>query len=173
MMNNSWGHVYFLKNEDTGLVKIGMSRNLKSRIKDLRATVPGRSALLETVYTNRPRHLEKMFHLMFDKYRMNGEWFKLPDENDGTFWNQIRLYGSIRFDHEGVSIEEPLTPEQEQFAHEQVGRILAGTGIKVTDVNEIYERAYGDEWCRLRRIQIARELVEDKDNHHLIRRKGA
>ena len=81
--------VYFLKNKDTGLTKIGSTKNLERRMKELKTTFKnmlGITPNLELEYLvlcnkGEEQKVEKSLHRVFKEYRTFGEWFKnLEDE---------------------------------------------------------------------------------------------
>jgi hypothetical protein len=69
------GHVYFIEALGTGLVKIGFTRSLSSRLNSLRTSCPVPIRLLWSV----PGDVidEKRFHERFASLRKRGEWFEL------------------------------------------------------------------------------------------------
>lgn len=73
------GYVYIIQS-DTGFIKIGMTSNLKSRLKTLRSASPHELELLGYVKTNKYGFLEKLIHKHFAEYNKNGEWFDVKLE---------------------------------------------------------------------------------------------
>lgn len=71
--------VYFLRAEGLGLIKIGKSTHVKSRMKDLQGGSPDRITLLATVLDPSGWTLERILHKKFDADRSHGEWF-FPSE---------------------------------------------------------------------------------------------
>lgn len=72
------GVVYFLRRED-GLTKIGYTRHRDSRYSRLREE-HGPLEILAELPGDQPHALEAEMHEDFAQYRIEGEWFKLPDE---------------------------------------------------------------------------------------------
>lgn len=72
------GYVYILK-ADNGLYKIGMSSNPKGRIKAIRTASPVKVVLYRLFYSSNMADAEAMLHLMFEDFRVCGEWFNLSN----------------------------------------------------------------------------------------------
>lgn len=73
------GYVYFVQ-DCYGNVKIGMSKNINSRIGEY-TLLPTEPKLIHLIETSDMVKLECLFHEKFKKYRMRGEWFKLTEKN--------------------------------------------------------------------------------------------
>jgi len=73
------GHVYFLQ-DDHNRIKIGKTKNLSNRIFGIGLNLPVRPKLFHSIETDNITILERHFHSMFKKYRLNGEWFDIPQE---------------------------------------------------------------------------------------------
>lgn len=70
------GNIYFVRGDDK--VKIGFSKDVESRIKDLQASSPLELSLLLTIKGT--TKTENELHDRFDKYRIRGEWFRYEGE---------------------------------------------------------------------------------------------
>lgn len=87
---SSFGWVYFIQDEDRGLVKIGMTDDIMKRFSQLKTNYKfcGLQGKLKTValcaITNNQRYsmrsVEKFFHNMFSKYHSYMEWYKIEQE---------------------------------------------------------------------------------------------
>lgn len=66
--------VYFLQASPDGLIKIGYTSNLDSRISSIRSDSPSEIRLLASV--DGTRELEAELHEEFASYNQHGEWFK-------------------------------------------------------------------------------------------------
>lgn len=66
-------YVYFVATTGNDVVKIGISRNPWSRIKDLQAGSASKFELLAAIKTAKRSEFE--VHAFFEKTRLNGEWF--------------------------------------------------------------------------------------------------
>ena len=73
--------VYFIR-EDSGNVKIGVTANLKKRLKAIQTHNPHKMAVVKTIHCSniqQAKKAEKELHKRFSEFRQNGEWFKLPE----------------------------------------------------------------------------------------------
>lgn len=71
-------YVYFIS--DGEYVKIGISRNVKSRLSGLQTSNPKQLSLLhqiECIDSDYASLLEQAFHRNFDNFCVSGEWFNL------------------------------------------------------------------------------------------------
>lgn len=73
------GCVYFLRRSD-GATKIGYTRKLEERLKRLNELAGERLTIVRIIKVDHPVVAEKSAHDRFDKYRIQGEWFKLTDD---------------------------------------------------------------------------------------------
>lgn len=80
LTEDSSGYVYFVKSNITGLVKIGMAKNIMTRLCSLRQS-NGSLSLLGFLYGEDYKKIEKEIHCMFSLERSYGEWFDLPLES--------------------------------------------------------------------------------------------
>lgn len=71
---NKEGYVYFIYDYTRNRVKIGKSKNPKTRITDFKIANPG-IELLYSIKTDNYSKLEKDFHNLFNNKRVVGEWF--------------------------------------------------------------------------------------------------
>ena len=81
---NQFDFVYFIRNTETGYVKIGKTKDIQKRIKDIERTFRflgqnKNKLVLEAIvlcplYVN-SKKLEKYFHNYFESYHINGEWY--------------------------------------------------------------------------------------------------
>jgi predicted GIY-YIG superfamily endonuclease len=75
--------VYFLQGKKTNLIKVGITRDLKQRIKQIRFMSPDKLKLIQSIkYVNAVRgneitakDAEYRLHRIWKKYRKHGEWF--------------------------------------------------------------------------------------------------
>lgn len=75
------GCVYFVKDQSTGMVKIGKTSDLGERIKQLRWQYGQDLELIHSVESEDSVSLEKQIHRHYDKCRVEGEWFFLTSED--------------------------------------------------------------------------------------------
>lgn len=75
------GYVYFIRNRDSGRVKIGKTVNVESRLSELQV---GNDSILDLVtFIPVPRETmhfwEQSIHDAVSEFRVLGEWFEVPD----------------------------------------------------------------------------------------------
>ncbi len=68
-------HVYLLESGER--FKIGYTKNIKKRLRQLRTGSPFDIRLVHSLEAEQPQALEKQFHDRFAKKRIRGEWFRL------------------------------------------------------------------------------------------------
>lgn len=82
--------VYFIRNQYTGLLKIGKTNNLPRRIKEIKNTftflgMDTQELVLEAIsycpYGMNNTDVEKYYHHKFKENRINGEWFDITYED--------------------------------------------------------------------------------------------
>jgi|CZKY01.1.fsa_nt_gi hypothetical protein len=77
--------VYLFGNRELGWFKIGKSRNIENRFKDLCCVLPFPIEQIEIFKCDDPGFVEVQLHRHFASKRMRGEWFRL-DEHDLASW---------------------------------------------------------------------------------------
>lgn len=89
MMTNKYGYVYFIYNENTKLTKIGYTKNISKRIRELKskiksATGEDHKLVLKMLYYSSEVILpliEKEMHTLYGNKRKFGEWFNLTGDD--------------------------------------------------------------------------------------------
>lgn len=71
------GSVYFIQ-DDKGRVKIGWTRDIRTRLMALQSGTLDNLALLRVV--DGSKTVERWFHKRFAKHRIRGEWFAFASE---------------------------------------------------------------------------------------------
>ena len=77
--------VYFIKNNNNGLIKIGKSNNIKNRFKRIKDTFKflgldnGEIYLVDSIFCKNYSELESDLHNMFKEFRKAGEWFSISE----------------------------------------------------------------------------------------------
>jgi hypothetical protein len=74
--------VYFIQAEVSGLIKIGVARNMVRRLAALQTGNPDRLVVLGVIRDDSPIRLESMLHSHFRAYHHVGEWFRPNAELD-------------------------------------------------------------------------------------------
>lgn len=109
-------HVYFIGG--AGLVKIGFTQNLRTRLIALRADSPVELVEIRTIecahFTARP--VEELLHGIFAAHRRRGEWFDLPEGWQETVDRLLELVDvsgrcNAGIVH-GISCPSPVSPDQ-------------------------------------------------------------
>lgn len=72
--------VYIIRFQNTDNYKIGITKNLKTRISQFSTGNPDNIIIEYFIATKHYKSLEKHFHSIFKKYRMKGEWFKFTQQ---------------------------------------------------------------------------------------------
>jgi hypothetical protein len=73
--------IYFLRSRTTGLVKIGMSRNLPKRIEGLKRILPDKIDVLALLPAADCAGAENSIHRFLSDNRSHGEWFRATGED--------------------------------------------------------------------------------------------
>ena len=74
------GFVYFAISNISGLVKIGMTKDVDERLKNL-SRKHGELRLLKSIEVSDARYYEKLIHDKFGDFNVFGEWFLLSPES--------------------------------------------------------------------------------------------
>ncbi len=73
------GYVYFLREDQTGTHKIGCTRSLNQRLSGI--ILPCETSLTHYIESDDYQGLERKFHIKYEPFRVNGEWFNLSAEH--------------------------------------------------------------------------------------------
>lgn len=73
------GFVYFIASDDGKMVKIGVTKNPKSRFSTLQTAAPMKLRQVGLIETDNPYELEKKLHGQYRAHRKQGEWFDIPE----------------------------------------------------------------------------------------------
>lgn len=79
--------VYFVQEKDNKYVKIGKTKNLKTKTF-FPYKMPFEWELIHTIQSKNIDSLEKFFHNCFKRKQINGEWFNLSEED----WEYIKNF---------------------------------------------------------------------------------
>lgn len=86
------GFVYLIQSENL-LTKIGSSRNVHQRFKDLLCGCPVEIIVTHTLESENYIKIEAILHKRYDKKRIRGEWFNLSSQDIADIEKE---YGFIR-----------------------------------------------------------------------------
>jgi len=78
-------HVYFIRNTDEGVTKIGISNDPEKRLKFLQTSNHSKLRLVGVI-PHGGSLLESMLHKQLHETRLNGEWFKDSDRLRSLLW---------------------------------------------------------------------------------------
>jgi hypothetical protein len=90
--------LYVVNIQGTSKYKIGITTNLKRRLKPLKTSNPENLKLIYFVRTLHIRSLEKFIHLQYKKHCIGGEWFSLNSRILKDLENQLRFICVSRSD---------------------------------------------------------------------------
>lgn len=91
----SEGYVYFIRGEGTNYFKIGKTKDVEKRKKELQCGCPFNLVAFATIECYDMDGLEKAFHQYFSNSLKNGEWFELSYEDIDWIHNQKYLKESV------------------------------------------------------------------------------
>jgi hypothetical protein len=95
--------VYVIKNSITGLIKIGITNNLKRRLNQLECAT---GCELEVVFcspvSDNSKDLEKYLHTRFSDFRCRGEWFDVSSDLVVNAITQLDFLLESSLESEGV-----------------------------------------------------------------------
>ncbi len=75
-----FGGVYIVEVRNSGLFKIGVTKDINKRLSQLQTSNPYEFYLIDFFKTDKNRELEKFLHNKFRNKRYKREWFKLNQE---------------------------------------------------------------------------------------------
>lgn len=77
--------IYLIQNKETGHFKIGRTKNINKRIKQLQTGSSGELVLVDKFKSNYASKLESYLHNIYSGYNIGGEWFDLCYSNVTKF----------------------------------------------------------------------------------------
>ena len=75
--------VYFILNEDSNAIKIGLAKDTAKRLKALQTSSPAKLKLIKTMQVDglkAAQELEQSLHKQFHEIRLSGEWFRAESQ---------------------------------------------------------------------------------------------
>lgn len=79
--NSNPSYIYFLKNVNNGLVKIGFSQNIKTRQSTLKTAGCFTELICKfKTVVDKQFFYENIFHCIFQKWKIFREWYNIPPE---------------------------------------------------------------------------------------------
>ena len=78
--------VYLLKTQDLDEYKIGFTKgDIKKRLKSLQTGCPSKIVVVDSFESKFSTKIESTLHFMWDRFRVNGEWFLFEDNEQLKF----------------------------------------------------------------------------------------
>jgi len=84
------GYVYLLGSKKFHWYKIGKTRHATIRVSELGILLPFRIEVIAIWQAWDHHELERLLHLEFEPYRVNGEWFSLSSQQVDRLVSQMR-----------------------------------------------------------------------------------
>jgi hypothetical protein len=79
------GYVYAISNPSINLIKIGLTRNPKTRIRGIELTSGSHVDIVGVVQVQDPSKIESLIHDAFGDCKVIGEWFRCsPEDAEGA-----------------------------------------------------------------------------------------
>jgi hypothetical protein len=109
--------VYFMINRDTGHIKIGYSRDPQTRLSSLKSELSTKNIdILATIPCGfQAKKIERLFHILLNKYQVTGEWFDIPEKivpflssGNNLPFDFAESVWRVRFEKEGAKKLEKL-----------------------------------------------------------------
>lgn len=80
-MASNDGYVYLVQLPSSGAYKIGRTKRIKLRLRELRSGCGENLRLLHTIAVEDSIRTERALHIFFLHRRIEGEWFRLTDDD--------------------------------------------------------------------------------------------
>lgn len=75
------GYVYFMQEKLHGSIKIGFTSSIHERMLNFGIRLPFDIELVHVIYSENATETEQLFHTQYSAKRLNGEWFRIDDED--------------------------------------------------------------------------------------------
>lgn len=116
-------NLYLMENEDTGSIKVGISKHVEKRLTSLQQSTDCKLALID--FIEHVEHLESpILYLLYSKgFHKRGEWFSSPAKEDAL--NAFSAIKRSHSNHNNKQLMGPIYPETIEYPpvmyHEHVG----------------------------------------------------
>lgn len=84
-------YIYLIEAEDTGYFKVGVTKNLKQRLKNLQTGNGGLLKIVEQYKTKYAYKIESAYKRRYRTCKLQGEWFEFNNNEDSNFIEDIKL----------------------------------------------------------------------------------
>lgn len=91
-MNEKQKYVYLLKIPEKSIYKIGVSKDVEKRIKQLQTGNYEQITLVHKFKSNYPYKIESILHGMYKFKRIEGEWYDMSAKEEENFIGQCEMY---------------------------------------------------------------------------------
>ena len=163
-------YVYFIKNDTTGLIKIGITTNPHARIIAIKTTINNATGVDNKLryigiirMTSTPmQDYEKSLHKKYALYKQYGEWFNLSEEHiiKTYFSNSYEVNGIpfvVEIDNRGLDNIEKEVPDT-IWEYIAVHQIMKSAGIKYREINTI-ENPYLEMYIYCLKYNLIQTIV--------------
>ena len=89
------GYVYLIEDIDNKRYKIGVTKDLKKRLRNLQTGNSNQIQLLESFKSEYPFRLETMLHNKFKQFHHYNEWYELDKNSVDEFLNLCKYFNDI------------------------------------------------------------------------------
>ncbi len=85
-------YIYLIRCVENNFYKIGISKNIERRLKQIQTSSPDKIYLVHKYQSQHASKIEKALHSFFKAYHRNNEWFELSLSEEMEF---IKMCSSI------------------------------------------------------------------------------
>lgn len=89
------GYVYLIEDFNNNIYKIGVTKDLKKRLRNLQTGNSNQISIKYTYETEYPFRIEQMLHNKFKEYKELNEWYNLPKEIVNNFYGYCDQFSDI------------------------------------------------------------------------------
>lgn len=142
-LNNNSLNIYFVKNKETGLIKIGSSVDVERRLLELKRQYKSELELL-FVSIKYPQTKETELHNLFKEKQKINEWYALSKSDlDDIKNNHIKVEDNVHINnHIMHDMENEIENENENINNKGVvEKKLIHTGIEITEAWQILKKS--------------------------------
>lgn len=84
-------YVYLIRCSENNFYKIGISKNVETRLKQIQTTSPDKVFIVHKYESSYASKIEKALHNFFKSYHRNNEWFELSLTEELKFIDMCTL----------------------------------------------------------------------------------
>lgn len=90
-MRDNKAYVYILRVSSDGIYKIGVSKNVEKRVKQLQTGNPEPIEIVKTFLSEYPYKVESVMHRRFNRNHVQGECYYLSEQDIETFEESCKV----------------------------------------------------------------------------------